>query len=155
MFNMYDSINPDLIPAGLVGPGDYVALYRNGRFAATPEQAARWDNRFFIDVIGDAADECSIADIETGDMTVDEIPPWCERRHSEHPRGMLRIYVNLGNWPAARLRVAELQPEVIDLVRWWVANPTGSPHIVPGSDATQWLWQGSYDQSLCHETFLR
>jgi hypothetical protein len=30
-------------------------------------------------------------------------------------------------------------------VRWWIADPTGTPHIVPGADATQWYWGHSYD----------
>ena len=30
-------------------------------------------------------------------------------------------------------------------IRWWIADPTGVPHIVPGSSATQWYWGSSYD----------
>jgi hypothetical protein len=33
-------------------------------------------------------------------------------------------------------------------IRWWVADPTGVPHIVPGSSATQWYWGSSYDESM-------
>ena len=30
-------------------------------------------------------------------------------------------------------------------VRWWIADPTGVPHIVPGASATQWYWGHNYD----------
>jgi hypothetical protein len=32
-------------------------------------------------------------------------------------------------------------------IRWWIADPTGSPHIVPGADATQWYWGTGFDES--------
>ncbi len=32
-------------------------------------------------------------------------------------------------------------------IRWWIAYPTGSPHVVPGSQATQWYWGQNYDIS--------
>jgi hypothetical protein len=32
-------------------------------------------------------------------------------------------------------------------IRWWIADPTGTPHIVPGSNATQWYWGTGYDES--------
>ena len=30
-------------------------------------------------------------------------------------------------------------------VRWWIADPTGVDHIVPGASATQWYWGHNYD----------
>jgi hypothetical protein len=30
-------------------------------------------------------------------------------------------------------------------VKYWIADPTGSPHILPGSSATQWYWGANYD----------
>jgi hypothetical protein len=32
-------------------------------------------------------------------------------------------------------------------VRYWIADPTGYEHIVPGSSATQWYWGPNYDIS--------
>ena len=32
-------------------------------------------------------------------------------------------------------------------VRWWIADPTGVPHVVPGAQATQWYWGHNYDIS--------
>jgi hypothetical protein len=32
-------------------------------------------------------------------------------------------------------------------VKYWIADPTGYEHIVPGSSATQWYWGQNYDIS--------
>ncbi len=39
-------------------------------------------------------------------------------------------------------------------IRWWIANPTGYPHLVPGSDATQWYWGSSVDISTATSRLL-
>jgi hypothetical protein len=38
-------------------------------------------------------------------------------------------------------------------VRWWIADPTGHPHLVPGSQATQWYWGENYDISTAEPGF--
>jgi hypothetical protein len=38
-------------------------------------------------------------------------------------------------------------------VRYWIADPTGQPHIVPGSDATQWYWGSNVDISTATPRF--
>jgi len=43
--------------------------------------------------------------------------------------------------------VASLPQSLRSHIRWWIADPTGYPHIVPGSDATQWYWGPNYDIS--------
>ena len=48
-------------------------------------------------------------------------------------------------WPAVQAAVATLPTRMRSRVRWWIADPTGYPHLVPGSDATQWYWGPRYD----------
>ena len=38
-------------------------------------------------------------------------------------------------------------------VKYWIADPTGTPHILPGASATQWFWGPSYDISSAHQDF--
>jgi hypothetical protein len=38
-------------------------------------------------------------------------------------------------------------------VHYWIADPTGVPHIVPGSRATQWYWGKGYDVSTASPNF--
>jgi hypothetical protein len=38
-------------------------------------------------------------------------------------------------------------------VKYWIADPTGSPHILAGASATQWYWGPSYDISSAVEGF--
>jgi hypothetical protein len=40
-------------------------------------------------------------------------------------------------------------------VKYWIADPTGVPHVVPGSSATQWYWGKSYDISTANPNFER
>ena len=38
-------------------------------------------------------------------------------------------------------------------VKYWIADPTGTPHILPGAEATQWYWGPSYDISTANPGF--
>ena len=35
----------------------------------------------------------------------------------------------------------------------WIGSATGTPHVVPGSDATQWYWGTHYDISTVNPRF--
>jgi hypothetical protein len=48
-------------------------------------------------------------------------------------------------WGAVKAAVDALPARMRSEVRWWIADPTGSPHIVPGANATQWYWGPNYD----------
>ena len=51
-----------------------------------------------------------------------------------------------------RSDVASVQAAVPG-VRWWIADPAGGPHIVPGSSATQWYWGSKYHVSTVPSDF--
>jgi len=49
--------------------------------------------------------------------------------------------------------IAALPSSMQSHVRWWIADPTGVPHLVPGSSATQWYWGSGYDISTASPGF--
>ncbi len=56
-------------------------------------------------------------------------------------------------WGAVKSAVAALPDKMQSHIRWWIADPTGSPHVVPGAAATQWYWGSSYDISTATPRF--
>jgi hypothetical protein len=42
-----------------------------------------------------------------------------------------------------------------DSVRYWIADPTGVEHNVPGADATQWFWGKHIDISKANPTLTQ
>jgi hypothetical protein len=59
----------------------------------------------------------------------------------------------LSEWPSVQAACATLPASMRSRIRWWIADPTGVPHIVPGSDATQWFWGANYDISTATPRF--
>jgi hypothetical protein len=144
---MYDSVN---LTNFIQDDWDYLAAYVTGRYAQDLTQlrqdfpdARIWE----IDVTG-AAPTASIKDIETGDLSPADVRWIVPQHHQANPNELCRLYCNLETWPAVKAAVRALSPELRAIVRYWIANPTGAPHLVPGSDATQWGWFRTYDQSL-------
>lgn len=81
-------------------------------------------------------------------MSPADVPAWVGRRHADHPGSLCRVYCNLSTWPAVKAEVAKLSEELRALVRYWIADPTGVQHQVPGADATQWYFGDGYDLSV-------
>jgi hypothetical protein len=135
---MIDSTTPGAIPQS----ADRVALYFNGRFAATQDQAARFTQArvYWIDVLNTSPAACSILDIESGDASPADVPGWVAARLEAHPGAVCRLYSNLSTWPAVKAAVADMPGDHRAQVRYWIANPTGIWHLVPGSDATQYAF---------------
>ena len=151
--SIYDSIFVDELPKNA-----YIAVYGNGIYAANLEVVKKRKPKkvLTIDVIGNRPD-FNMLDIETFDATPQDAPPWV-RKHVDHfgigdPHVHARLYCNLSTWPLAKAQVAQLPWEYRQHVRWHIANPTGVPHLVPGSTATQWYWGKRYDQSLAHREY--
>jgi hypothetical protein len=63
------------------------------------------------------------------------------------------VYTMLSDWPAVQGSVAGLPSWMQSHVRYWIADPTGVPHVVPGSSATQWYWGSNYDISTANPNF--
>ncbi len=143
---IYDSVNPGAIPAHR-----FTAAYATGRYAASPGQLAGRPH-LWIDTTGfDPA--ASALDVEPGDATPSQAADWARNRLTAHPSALARIYTMQSEWGAVRAAVATLPGRMQSHIRWWIADPTGSPHLVPGSAATQWYWGNSYDITTASPRF--
>lgn len=146
---IYDSVTPSAIPAH-----QKIATYANGDYAVRPSQVARRGSVLWIDTNG-SDPAASVLDVEPGDATPSVAASWALRKLSAQPSALACIYTMRSWWPATRAAVTATLPSwMCSHVRWWIADPTGVPHIVPGSQATQWYWGQQYDISTATPQFL-
>ncbi len=132
---------PGAIPSGQAG-----AVYATGPFAATPSQVQGLSQVLWIDTTGtDYA--ASVLDVEPGDATPAQAATWALNRLNQYPHSVARIYTMLSEWSSVQAAVATLPAWMHSHIRYWIADPTGVPHVVPGSSATQWAWGSTYDTS--------
>ena len=149
-FTMYDAIHWQAIPAD----AEAVAGYVDGALSQWPPEAwqrftaarvvlhiSTWGPRNLGDCL----------DIETGDSTPEEARPWALNAMA---RGVVRPKLYMGLWDLAKVKALCADLPCL----YWVANPTGTPHIPDGADACQWGWNqtvtgGDYDLSLCQPWF--
>jgi hypothetical protein len=145
-WEIYDSVTPSAIPAG-----HEVATYADGPFAVSPGQVAG-RNVMWIDTNGTDY-RANALDVEPGDATPSIAASWAWHKLSSDPRTKAVIYTMQSEWPAVQAAVGTLPHWMQAHVRWWIADPTGYPHLVPGSDATQWYWGSSYDITTANPGF--
>jgi hypothetical protein len=138
-YRIYDSITPSAIPSNNV-----VATYATGGYAVSAAAVRHEKKLLWIDTRG-TDPGASVLDVEPGDATPGQAAGWAWHRLHDRPRALARIYTMLSEWAAVKTVIAQLPERIRARVRWWIADPTGTPHIVPGSDATQWYWGHSYD----------
>jgi hypothetical protein len=123
-----------------------VATYSTGRYAASSAQVAGRGPVLWIDTTGtDYA--ASALDVEPGNVGPSQAATWAYHRLSSDPNAIAHIYTYRNEWPAVQAAIAALPAWMQARVHWWIADPTGVPHIVPGSTATQWYWGSNYDIS--------
>jgi hypothetical protein len=146
-YTMYDSVTPAQIPSG-----HPVATYANGSYAVSPSQVSG-KQVIWIDTNGSAPTKASVLDVEPGDATPAEAAAWAQARLTANPHADVRIYTMLSEWAAAKAAIATLPGWMQSHVKWWIADPTGVQHVVPGSNATQWYWGSSYDISTVNPGF--
>ena len=138
---IYDSVNPQAIPGDPV-----VATYADGPNPDPPSSVAQFSHVLWVDI--DASDPHADAlDIEPGCASPSEAPGWVSARLTADPHTVAILYTMISQWPTVRADVSSLPAWMQSRIRWWIADPTGSPHIVPGSQATQWYWGQNYDIS--------
>jgi len=121
-------------------------VYATGGRPAQPSELAGRGPVLWIDVVGTdpAAD---VVDVEPGCVAPAAVPASVTQRLTAHPGALAIIYTTIGEWATVRAEIAGLPAAMRAQVRWWIADPTGYAHVVPGSDATQWYWGSSYDIS--------
>jgi len=138
-FLVYDSVNPQAIPGDPV-----VATYADGPHPDSPSAVANFSHVMWVDI--DASDPHADAlDIEPGCATPSEAPGWVSARLNADPHGVAVLYTMISQWSTVKADVSSLPAWMQSRIRWWIADPTGSPHVVPGSQATQWYWGQNYD----------
>lgn len=140
-YTFYDSINPSAIPAN-----HKIAAYADGRYAAERSTVNDPDHAIWIDVKARDINATAL-DVEPGDARPSEVAGWVKGRLTAHHDQIAIVYTMRSEWAAAKASVATLPAWMQGRVRWWIADPTGHPHIVPGSQATQWYWGKHYDIS--------
>ena len=146
-YEIYDSVTPSAIPSG-----HEVATYADGHFAASPAQVAG-KKVLWIDTNG-SDPRANALDVEPGDATPAGAATWASHKLHADPHGQAIIYTMESDWSAAKSAVrATLPASLQSHVRWWIADPTGVPHVVPGSSATQWYWGTNYDITTAHPGF--
>jgi hypothetical protein len=141
-YEMYDSVTPSAIPGGKA-----VATYADGPYAASPSQLAGRSGVTWIDTNGSDPRGASVLDVEPGDATPQMAATWASQRLDDHPHGTAVIYTMRSDWSATQAAISGLPRWQQHGVRYWIADPTGVPHLVPGSSATQWYWGTNYDIS--------
>jgi hypothetical protein len=146
-YTFYDSVVPGAIPAG-----QQVATYATGPYAASPSDVAGRGKIMWIDVTGTDYNANAL-DVEPTDATPTMAADWAYHRLLEHPHGIAHIYTNISEWPSVQQACSWLPASMQARIRWWIADPTGVPHIVPGAQATQWYWGQNYDISMAAPNF--
>jgi hypothetical protein len=140
-FLVYDSVTPQAIPGNPV-----VATYADGPLPDSPAMVAGRTNVIWISITGYDYN-ASALDIEPGCASPSQAANWVSQRLTIHPHGVAILYTMMSDWSAVQANVSSLPSWMKSHIRWWIADPTGTPHIVPGSQATQWYWGQNYDIS--------
>ena len=144
---IYDSTIASSLPANRD-----VAVYANGKYQASFASVAHSKTVLWIDVTGSNTG-CDALDVEPGDASPATAGEWAEQRLNAYPDAIAVIYTMRAEWGATKQAVGKLPAQLRSRVRWWIADPTGKPHILPGSDATQWYWGSTYDISTATNGF--
>jgi hypothetical protein len=145
---IYDSVTPSAIPAD----HPVVATYADGPHPTPASEVAGRDSVLWIDI--DASDpQAGALDIEPGCADPSQAAGWVWNRLHDDPHATAVLYTMISQWSTVRADVASLPSWMQDHIRWWIADPTGQPHIVPGSQATQWYWGPNYDISTAEPGF--
>jgi hypothetical protein len=146
-YTFYDSTTPSEIPAH-----QQIATYADGDYAIERSTLSNPEQVIWIDIDGHDANADAL-DVEPGDATPAEVATWVRHRLTAHPGAIAIVYTMRSEWGAAKASVATLPASMRAQVRWWIADPTGYPHILPGAQATQWYWGDDYDISSAEPGF--
>jgi hypothetical protein len=141
-YQIYDSVSPSLIPSS----SQAIAVYANGNYAAQPSQLGHRGLVLWIDTNG-SDPNADVLDVEPGDATPLQAASWVAQKLDASPNSVAIVYTMKSEWPAVQAAINALPWWMPSHTRYWIADPTGVPHVVPGSQATQWYWGQNYDIS--------
>jgi hypothetical protein len=146
-YRIYDSVSPGAIPGS-----QRVAVYANGAYFASASAVHGRDHVLWIDTNG-SDPNANVLDVEPGDATPAGAAQWVHDRLTAHPHQTAIVYTMLSQWQAVKDNVGALPGWMHSHVRYWIADPTGVNHVVPGSNATQWYWGQNYDITTANPGF--
>ncbi len=146
-YEFYDSIDPETVPAGAE-----VATYATGANPTPPSLVAGRKKVLWIDTEG-TDPQAQVIDVEPGCASPSQVPQWVQSHLTDDPGSVAIVYTTLSEWSEVQQEVSALPASMQADIRWWIADPTGYPHIVPGSQATQWYWGPNYDESEALPSF--
>jgi hypothetical protein len=144
---VYDSVTPGTLPSNQAA-----AVYANGAYAASSSQMSGHHSVLWIDANG-SDPNANVLDVEPGDATPAGAAHWVQAHLSAQPHSEAIIYTMRADWSAVQDAVGGLPSWEHSHVKYWIADPTGVPHVVPGSSATQWYWGSKYDISTANPNF--
>jgi hypothetical protein len=147
-FTFYDSVEPQAIPQGQI-----VATYSTGAHPIPVSAVAGRRTVIWIDTLATDPSGSNALDIEPGCASPSQAAGWVRARLTAHPNATAILYSSISTWSTVQADVATLPSWMQAHIRWWIADPNGTPHIVPGADATQWYWGNSYDISSAKPSF--
>ena len=146
---VYDSVTPGSLPSN-----QPAAVYADGAYAASASEMSGHHSVLWIDTNG-SDPNANALDVEPGDATPASAAQWVQAHLSAQPHSVAIIYTMRSDWSAVQSAVGGLPSWEQSHVRYWIADPTGVPHVVPGSSATQWYWGSSYDISTANPNFAQ
>jgi hypothetical protein len=146
-YSIYDSVTPGSLPGNQAA-----AVYADGAYAASSSEMSGHHSVLWIDTNG-SDPNANALDVEPGDATPAGSAQWVQAHLSKQPHSVAIIYTMRSDWSAVQEAVAGLPSWEQSHVRYWIADPTGVPHVVPGSSATQWYWGSNYDISTANPNF--
>jgi hypothetical protein len=147
-YSLYDSVTPSAIPSS----SQAVAVYSNGHYAAAPGQVGKRGLTLWIDTNG-SNPHADVLDVEPGDATPAQAAAWVQQKLNASPNSTAIVYTMRSDWGAVQQAVSQLAWWMPSHTKYWIADPTGVPHLVPGSQATQWYWGQNYDISMALPSF--
>ncbi len=131
-----------------------VAVYADGAYAVSASQVAGHKGVLWIDTNG-SNPGATVLDVEPGDATPAGAAAWVQQRLVKHPNSVAIVYTMRSAWQDVKDHVAHLPRSMRHKVRYWIADPTGVAHNVPGADATQWFWGPHIDISMANPSLTQ
>jgi hypothetical protein len=144
---IYDSVTPSAVPAG-----QPIATYANGAYAASPSSVAGHGSVLWIDTNG-SDPGANALDVEPGDATPAGAAQWVWTKMRADHGATAIVYTMISDWGSVQANIGSLPAWMQPHVKYWIADPTGVPHVLPGASATQWYWGNNYDITTANPGF--
>jgi hypothetical protein len=145
---VYDSVTPSSIPSG-----QDVATYANGAYAASASSVTGRGHVLWIDTNGSDPTGANALDVEPGDATPAGAAQWVWTKMRADHGATAIVYTMISDWGSVKANIGSLPAWMQPHVRYWIADPTGVPHVLPGASATQWYWGNNYDITTANPGF--